>query len=394
MKNQILEDACQYFERYLTEEHRNFLQSRYGFSRETITKYRIGYAPPKVSGLLEYLMSRGYPNEDISTSGLINQIRTETKHSSSDLFQGRLVFPYLLYGSPLYFIARETDATPSWGDYKSPKYIKQKVLENGFIEPIFGADTVIPSNTLVITEGITDCIAVHQAGYPAISPVTTRFKEERMPDVIKYCKFASEIIIINDSEESGIGTRGAAKIAMGLITGNSPPTRIGEIPRPDGEEKVDLNDYLRAGGSLASLIESAIPAQDHPSVHELQNKMINRAMTTLRSERSSTSRIAYSQDDIEALKDAMPSLSAYTGIAPGHRGSHPVYGSIHGDNFAISQDGQTWTSFHGGAEKGRAGDILKLIALEQGFLDDENDKLRGDAFNETVKFCRKKYGVK
>lgn len=394
MKNQILEDACQYFERYLTEEHRDFLQSRYGFSRETITKYRIGYAPPKISGLLEYLMGRGYSREDLITSGLISYKKTETSESFSDLFQGRLVFPYLLYEFPLYFIARMTGATPSWGDYKPPKYIKQIVVENGFIEPIFGADTVIPERPLIITEGITDCIAVHQAGYPAISPVTTRFKEERMPDVLKYCKFASEIIILNDAEESGIGTRGAAKIAMGLITNNCPPTRIGEIPRPEGEEKVDLNDYLRAGGSLASLIESAIPAPDHPLVHELQNKMIRDAMTTLRSETSSKPRNADIRDDIEALKDAMPSLSVYTGIVPGHRGAHPVYGSIHGDNFAISQDGQVWTSFHGGAEQGRSGDILKLIALEEGFLDDEDDKLRGDAFIETIKFCKKKYGMK
>jgi hypothetical protein len=68
-----------------------------------------------------------------------------------------------------------------------------------------------------------------------------------------------------------------------------------------------------------------------------------------------------------------------------------VYGSIHGDNFAISEDGETWVSFHGGAEKGKGGDILKLIALEQGYLTDEREPLRGEAFKQTIRYCRERW---
>jgi len=58
-------------------------------------------------------------------------------------------------------------------------------------------------------------------------------------------------------------------------------------------------------------------------------------------------------ESVEDLKAGCRPIE-YTGIPPGGRGSHPVYGSIHGDNFAISEDGETWVSFHGGGRKGKA----------------------------------------
>ena len=88
----------------------------------------------------------------------------------------------------------------------------------------------------------------------------------------------------------------------------------------------------------------------------------------------------------------MPTISAHTGIAPGERGSHPVYGSTHGDNFAVSEDGETWTSFHGGDASGKGGNIFKLIALEQGFMTDERQLLRGDEFIQTIKYCQERWG--
>jgi hypothetical protein len=68
-----------------------------------------------------------------------------------------------------------------------------------------------------------------------------------------------------------------------------------------------------------------------------------------------------------------------------------VYGSIHGDNFLISEDGETWVSFHGGAEPGKSGNLFKLIALEQGYLTDEREPLRGEAFTRTIEYCRERW---
>mgnify|MGYP000029793327 CR=1 FL=1 len=175
---------------------------------------------------------------------------------------------------------------------------------------------------------------------------------------------------------------------------------IGTLPRPAGVEKVDLNDFLRSGEDLDSVIADATPAEEHPAVREEQRKEATAAAAALRSiisrQRWEASEKKHKRAgrcvDLDDLKIRMPSLSTYTGIAPGTRGSHPVYGSTHGDNFAVSQDGETWVSFHGGAERGKSGNLFKLIALEHGFLTDESQPLRGEAFKQTLEYCRERWG--
>ena len=172
---------------------------------------------------------------------------------------------------------------------------------------------------------------------------------------------------------------------------------IGTLPRPDGVDKIDLNDYLRDGGDLAPILAGAVPAAEHPAVQEERRQEILAGVAALRSGISrqryeASGKKNHRTNGIDDLKRRMPSLSAYTGIAPGKRGPHPVYGSTHGDNFAVSRDGETWTSFHGGNEAGKSGNLFKLIALEQGFLTDEDRPLRGEAFKQTIEYCRGRWG--
>lgn len=402
----LMEDACRFFERHLTDEHRRHLWTRYGLMPDFVEVMRIGYAPVDGSALLLHLMDRGYSRDEIIGSGLVmpwqrTDARGVTRSGVSDLFRGRIVFPYLDTGlSPVYFIGRMTDETPAYRDGVPAKYQKQKVTPEGPREPIFGTWSVYPGDPLIITEGVTDCLAVLQDSRPCISPVTTAFKRERAPEAAAWCKVAGgPVYIINDSEESAAGLEGAVKIAHDLLPQELGSARIfiGTLPRPAGVEKVDLNDFLRSSGDLDAVIADAIPAEEHPAVRQAQKDEAARVASLLRSIHNRQRWIESGKkprrgESVEDLKARMPSLSAYTGIPPGRRGSHPVYGSIHGDNFAISEDGETWVSFHGGAEKGKGGDILKLIALEQGYLTDETQPLRGEAFKQTIRYCRERWG--
>ena len=401
----LMEDACRFFERHLTDEHRRHLWTRYGLEPAFVEAMRIGYAPADGSALLLHLMDRGYSRDEIIGSGLVVPWqRTDenggTRSGVSDLLRGRIVFPYLDADlRPVYFIGRMTDATPARDDTTPAKYKKQLVTIDGPREPICGVWSVSPGDPLIITEGITDCLAVLQAGRPCISPVTTRFKREQAPEVAELVRRSGgPVYILNDNEESGEGGKGAANIAYNLISQALDGARvfIGSPPRPEGVEKVDLNDFLRSGGDLDAVIAEAMPAEEHPGVLAEQKRVYARIAADVKQQRDRQRWIESGKkprrgESIEDLKARMPSLSAYTGI-PGGRGSHPVYGSLHGDNFLISEDGETWVSFHGGAEPGKSGNLFKLIALEQGYMTDERETLRGEAFKQTIRYCRERWG--
>ncbi len=405
--NALLEDACRFYEQHLTDEHRQHLLTRYGLEPWFIEAMRIGYAPAGGADLLTHLMDRGYTPDQIIGSGLVVRWTSKDgdRSGSSDLLRGRIVFPYLDEARrPAYFIGRQTDESP--GRHPA-KYIKQRVVDpggNGPREPIFGAWSVRPGDPLIITEGITDALIVLQAGHPCISPVTTAFKREKAPEVAECVRQSGgPIYILNDNEESGAGDDGAARIGYALTTQQTDGARvyIGRPPRPPGVEKVDLNDHLRNGGDLETVIAAAIPAEDHPAIQAEHKRVIERAAAQLRriqdrqryGDRPQSRRKPAGWIDLDELRSRMPTLSAYTGIAPGERGPHPVYGSTHGDNFAVSENGETWTSFHGGDEPGKSGNILKLVALQQGILTDERDPLRGDEFIQTIEYCQDRWGL-
>ncbi len=381
----IMEAACRFFEGHLTDEHRRFLGVRYGYSRDTLTRARIGYAPLSETALLLHLMDRGFSGEEIRQSGLF----TAGDHIRP-LWRGRIMFPYLVDGAPAFFIGRQTEET---ADGLQGKYIKQKVLPGGPVEPIYGVDSVRDGKPLVITEGVADAISVHQAGHPCISPVTTGFKQARIDDAAAICRRASRVIIINDNEDNEAGLNGAIRTALALANHSLDPY-LSIIPRAEGSSKTDLNDYLRCGGDLNDLLSQATSASEHPRYRELLRETWKASISALATEQRRLRRPPRNGDDIEQLKAAMPSISTLTGIAPGKRGAHPVYGSSSGQNFAVTASGEGWCSFHGGDERGKGGDILKLVALMQGYLKDEREPLRGDAFKRTVEYCRDQWGQK
>jgi len=392
----LMEDACRFYEAHLTDEHRTFLLARYGFKPWLVERSRIGYAPADGTALLLHLMNKGFDGEEIIASGLVQRWTRDGNTGVTDHFRGRIIFPYLDGdGTPAYFIGRQTDETPTHGDAVPAKYKKQIVTETGPREPIFGTWSVFDGDPLIVTEGIADALAALQDCRPCISPVTTAFKRERIDEAAAYCRRAGAVYVIMDNEESAAGLKGAAKTAYALLAHGIEKVYVGTLPRPEGEAKVDLNDYLRGGGDLAPILADAVPAAEHPAVQEEKRQEIQAGMAALRSavsrDRWRRSGKKKGGDDIDDLKRRMPSLSAYTGIAPGRRGPHPVYGSTHGDNFTISPDGETWTSFHGGNDEGKSGNIFKLIALEQGYLSDEDRPLRGEAFKQTIDYCKERW---
>ena len=106
----------------------------------------------------------------------------------------RIVYPYLnIKNEPVYFIYRLLDNEPDFRE--KAKYVKHR---KEYIEEIlFGLNSLNKTDKeeLIITEGITDAISVIMCGYPCLSPVTIRFKEDDNNKIVRYSKRFKKSII-------------------------------------------------------------------------------------------------------------------------------------------------------------------------------------------------------
>ena len=266
------------------------LDTHYGFSPEIVEEQKIGFAPPSASDpeitsdLAEYLVTiPGFSNK-LVMSGLF--AFASPKGPYWDYFKGRIVFPYWKNGKMVNMIARATSITPSdqfecytdrngnvkTDDEDRPMYIKYKKLrrhdpdddKKKFISKFIGKETFMGLNAIrgakeiIITEGAPDWVSAVDHGFPAVSPVTTNFRDEDLPKLAEVIIGAEALYIINDNEDNQAGLTGAIKTGK-YLTSQSRKVFLVELPRPEGISKIDLNEYLKVHDSedLKGLMKSA-----------------------------------------------------------------------------------------------------------------------------------------
>ena len=125
-------------------------------------------------------------------------------------------------------------------DDEKKKHISPHIQNDTFL----GEDLVYGADELIITEGIPDWYSAIDKGFKAISPGTTGFRTRDLEKLVKLTANAKAIYIINDNEKNNAGYEGAIRTANEL-TSNGRLVYIVKLPRPDGIDKVDLNDYLK-----------------------------------------------------------------------------------------------------------------------------------------------------
>ncbi|TGC11576.1 phage/plasmid primase, P4 family [Methanolobus halotolerans] len=240
----FLRAAAGYYHDQLTDEHRAYIHRKWGISDKMIDQLLIGWAHEDCH--LQRELGDLFPEDVMKRSGLFNVTNDDTL---VDVFCGRIIFPYWKKGKVVYFIGRD----PIWTkESRSPKYFKQmvhsearpyvsKVIDNSVF---YGEDSIQKADSVMITEGITDCIKAHQEGLACISPVTVRIKDEQKEYAYQLLKNKSEVIICNDNEDNQTGKRGAMATAE-YLESKGVPVRVVELPRPEGVDKIDLAEYLQ-----------------------------------------------------------------------------------------------------------------------------------------------------
>ncbi len=209
-----LTEICKFYHAKLTESPGviDWTKSQWGIF-PSIDDLLIGYADNV--GLLPHLYSAGYDDSILIATGAFIE---DHQGRLQPFFVNRIIFPYWQQGSVVFMIGRKTPFTPD-KPWEAGKYKKLQVHnehDRKFIAPfvsnsyLYNEDVLLshPSR-LIITEGVTDCIALMQAGFPVISPVTVQFSEKDWGRIIPKLKSVQTVYICQDNEVSEVGLKGA-----------------------------------------------------------------------------------------------------------------------------------------------------------------------------------------
>ena len=165
--SEICEMATKFFEKQLEgsstgKEVKKYLLGR-KINEESIKKWRLGYSPDTWNGLSDFLLSKGYKDEEIEKAGL--SLKNE-QGSYYDRFRGRIIFPVFDLNSQVVgFGGRVFQKSEEVAKYiNTPNtllYDKSKIL--------YGLDRakveIRKKDTCILVEGYTDVILAHQAEF-------------------------------------------------------------------------------------------------------------------------------------------------------------------------------------------------------------------------------------
>ncbi|MFC2003600.1 DNA primase [Chloroflexota bacterium] len=246
--------ATQYFHNFLLnssarEKARKYLDRR-GVLPKTITDFQLGFSPNSWEALKQYLMERGFTEEELLTTGLIVEREAEKTH---DRFRNKLMFPILdARGRTTGFGARVLDDS-------LPKYV------NSPQTPIFDKSSILYGINLaqqairqqdlaIIVEGYMDTITAHQNGFQNVVASMGTSVTEKQTNVIK--KLTSHMALALDAD-----TAGEEAMLRGVSYENTLGAEVRIILLPEGK---DPDEVIKEDGKpWQRLVDEALPVIDY-----------------------------------------------------------------------------------------------------------------------------------
>ncbi len=192
--------AANYFYYLLTTDRgkyaREYLENR-GLTKETVKNFAIGYADIYENDLYNYLKSKGYTDNQMKDSGLVDIYEGR---GGKDKFWNRVMVPILdINGKVIGFGGRVLGTADG-----VPKYINTK--ETAVFDKsrnLFAMNIARRSKRrgIIICEGYMDVISMHQAGFDnAVASLGTAFTVGQA-NLIK--RYSDEVYLAYDSDEAG-----------------------------------------------------------------------------------------------------------------------------------------------------------------------------------------------
>ena len=248
----LLERAASFYSAYLfdsTEARaaREYLASR-GLSEEILREFRVGYAPSAWDRMLVGAQEAGFRLKELEDGGLAQKGRQGGHY---DRFRGRIMFPLAdRRGQVVGFGAR------AMRDGQGPKYLntaENDIFRKG--QQLFGLHlahgAAAKSGRIVVVEGYTDVLALHQAGVrDSVAIMGTALTSVQMQLLSQTAKDV-DVILALDADRSG-----QEAMMRAARTGAGISLRVVEMPL--GKDPADL---IAAGevDAFRARLEDAVP---------------------------------------------------------------------------------------------------------------------------------------
>jgi len=272
----IMDAAAHWFTGQLFEAKNSdilaYLRGR-GLSDETISAFRLGFAPDSFDGLRTYLKSKGFSDADMVTLCL-----TKASNKGGDpyvFFRDRVMFPVTdKKGRVVAFGGRvvpehmrppqqNTNYTPAkyMNSSETPLFHKGHLVYNVSNARQAAQD----KHRLVVAEGYADVIALVQAGFKgAVAPLGTALTETQIAllwDMIPHGEVdeIKEPYLCFDGDNAG--QRAAIRAMERILPVLRPGVSAKFAFMPQG---LDPDDLIRAQGvkAMGKVLDAAIPLHD------------------------------------------------------------------------------------------------------------------------------------
>jgi DNA primase len=228
----LLERAARWYATSLWESDearpaRDYLSGR-GLSEEILREFRVGYAPGAWDRLSTAAQRQGATTDELIQAGLAQRGR---QGGLIDRFRGRIMFPLAdARGRVLGFGARQME------EGKGPKYLNTS--ENELYHKrsqLFGIDVArahaAKSGRIVVVEGYTDVLALHQAGVrDAVAIMGTALTDEQFRELRRA---APRVVLALDADPSG-------QEAMARVARSADDVELTVVEMPEGSDPAEL----------------------------------------------------------------------------------------------------------------------------------------------------------
>lgn len=210
---------------------RSYLAGR-GFGSSVCRRWGLGFAPGH-GQLVSHLAQKGFSREEMIAADLA----VERNHRLQDRFYDRVMFPIRDEGGRVIAFGGRvlTDAKPKYLNTKETAVFHKSKHMFAFDR---AKETITAQRTAIVSEGYTDVIAMHEAGFTnAVAALGTSFS---LDHVRTLSRFAQTIICLFDGDAAG---QRAAERAVRYITQTDADLRCVVLP-----DNLDPAEFLDTYG--------------------------------------------------------------------------------------------------------------------------------------------------